>query len=40
MPPYEPLMTWSAATRSCSLKVNFANYAFLFDDALYSQCLS
>jgi putrescine transport system permease protein len=34
MPPYEPLMVW-ASGQLVELKVNFANYAFLWEDALY-----
>ncbi|MBX3702582.1 MAG: ABC transporter permease subunit [Steroidobacteraceae bacterium] len=34
MPPYEPLFTWAQA-QVMQLKLNFANYAFLFEDALY-----
>jgi putrescine transport system permease protein len=34
MPPYEPLLVW-ASGKLVELKVNFANYAFLWDDALY-----
>ncbi|MGH8130529.1 MAG: ABC transporter permease subunit [Steroidobacteraceae bacterium] len=34
MPPYEPLVTWASA-QVMELKVNLANYAFLWDDALY-----
>ncbi|HUG03652.1 MAG TPA: ABC transporter permease subunit [Steroidobacteraceae bacterium] len=34
MPPYEPLLVW-ASGQLVELKVNFANYAFLWEDALY-----
>ena len=34
MPPYEPLLTWLSA-QVLGIKVNFANYAFLWEDALY-----
>ena len=34
MPPYEPFVTWTSA-QVMELKVNFANYAFLWEDALY-----
>ncbi len=34
MPPYEPLWTW-ISTQAIQLKLNFANYAFLWEDALY-----
>jgi putrescine transport system permease protein len=34
MPPYEPLFSWIEA-QAVSLKLNFANYAFLWEDALY-----
>ncbi len=34
MPPYEPLLTWLSA-QVVELKINFANYAFLWEDALY-----
>ncbi|MGH8135803.1 MAG: ABC transporter permease subunit [Steroidobacteraceae bacterium] len=34
MPPYEPLVTWASA-QVMQLKVNLANYAFLWEDALY-----
>jgi putrescine transport system permease protein len=34
VPPYEPLMVW-ASGQLVELKVNFANYAFLWEDALY-----
>ena len=34
MPPYEPLVTWASA-QVMQLKVNLANYAFLWNDALY-----
>jgi putrescine transport system permease protein len=34
MPPYEPLFTWIQA-QAVQLKLNFANYAFLWEDALY-----
>ncbi len=34
MPPYEPLVTW-VADQAVILQVNFANYAFLWEDALY-----
>ncbi len=34
MPPYEPLLHWASAS-VVELKVNFANYAFLWEDALY-----
>lgn len=34
MPPYEPLLVW-ASGQLVEIKVNFANYAFLWEDALY-----
>ncbi len=34
MPPYEPLVTW-ASSQVVDLRINFANYAFLWEDALY-----
>jgi len=34
MPPYEPLLTWLSA-QVMELKVNLANYSFLFEDPLY-----
>lgn len=34
MPPYEPLLVW-ASGQLVELKVNFANYTFLWEDALY-----
>ncbi len=34
MPPYEPLYTWVSAL-VVEFKVNLANYAFLWEDALY-----
>jgi putrescine transport system permease protein len=34
MPPYDPLVTWTGH-QVMQLKVNFANYAFLWEDALY-----
>jgi putrescine transport system permease protein len=34
MPPYEPLVTWASA-QVMEFKVNLANYAFLWEDALY-----
>jgi putrescine transport system permease protein len=34
MPPYEPLITWTSA-QVMELKINLANYAFLWEDALY-----
>jgi len=34
IPPYEPLVTWISA-QVVELKVNFANYAFLWEDPLY-----
>ncbi len=34
MPPYEPLVTWTGH-QVMQLKVNLANYAFLWEDALY-----
>ena len=34
MPPYEPLVTWAGA-QVVNLKINLANYAFLWQDALY-----
>ena len=34
MPPYEPLLHWVDA-QVVSIKVNFGNYAFLWNDALY-----
>ena len=34
MPPYEPLFTWASAM-VVEAKVNLANYAFLWEDALY-----
>ena len=34
MPPYQPLVAW-ASEMAMQLHVNFANYAFLWDDPLY-----
>ena len=34
MPPYEPLLTWAEA-QLMQLQLNLANYAFLWEDALY-----
>jgi putrescine transport system permease protein len=34
MPPYEPLVTWTAE-QVVNLRFNLENYAFLFEDALY-----
>jgi len=34
MPPYEPLVTWASA-QVMEFRVNLANYAFLWEDALY-----
>jgi len=34
MPPYEPLVTW-ASGQVMELRINLANYAFLWEDALY-----
>ena len=34
MPPYEPLVTWASA-QVMEFKINLANYAFLWEDALY-----
>ncbi len=34
MPPYDPLITWASA-QVLEIKVNLANYAFLWEDALY-----
>ena len=34
MPPYEPLLTWLEG-QAVALNVNLANYAFLWEDALY-----
>jgi len=34
MPPYEPLLVW-ASGQLVEFKVNFANYTFLWEDALY-----
>jgi len=34
MPPYEPLLSWAEA-QTLTFKLNVANYAFLWQDALY-----
>ena len=34
MPPYDPLVTWAAA-QVMDLRINMANYSFLWEDALY-----
>ena len=34
MPPYEPLFTW-ISSQVVGLRINFENYAFLFEDSLY-----
>lgn len=34
MPPYEPLVTW-VESQAMQLKLNLANYAFLWEDPLY-----
>ena len=34
MPPYEPLMTW-VSSLVVDFRINLANYAFLWEDALY-----
>jgi len=34
MPPYEPLITW-ITSQAMDIKINLANYAFLWEDALY-----
>ena len=34
MPPYEPLVTWATA-QVMEFRINLANYAFLWEDALY-----
>ena len=35
MPPFAPLLEW-AGGKLVAIKLNFANYAFLFTDALYA----
>lgn len=34
MPPYDPFFTWASA-QVLEIKINLANYAFLWEDALY-----